>query len=215
MITATGLVVAGFFAYFKFVKGRTFHPRCLMNMDCELVELAKGRMLRVSVTLRNDSQIALLFPSEASQVLAIGEMDRSMWRQSCATGRPVPWEDTKPIIWGLDAPEGQILYPREEKKKKSWRPWRTRSWLRQYVSGDKLEPGEQWARSTLVPVRSGSVAFLLRAEVGACRHFAARHAVRHKFYCVKACEKGTPPVTWWREIFVFPGVHKKWSRVHH
>ena len=71
IITATGVIIAGSFAYFKFVKGRIFHARCFIDMDCQLVELVKGRMLQVSVTLRNESQIALLFLSEASQILII------------------------------------------------------------------------------------------------------------------------------------------------
>jgi hypothetical protein len=208
IITATGVIIAGSFAYFKFVKGRIFHARTFIDMDCQFVELAKDRMLRVSVTLRNESQIALLFLSEASQVLIIGEADRTIWRQACERRQPVRWEDTEPILWSLDAPEGQILRPPRQVQKRSW--WRrlTRGWLLRYLSGEKVEPGEQWTRSTLVPVASGSVAFLLRAEVSACKHVAARHVVRHMLYCRKASKKGSPPLTWWREVYVFPGVHK-------
>jgi hypothetical protein len=213
IITATGVLVAGGFAYFKFVKGRTFHPRCFIDMDCQPVEAAEGRMLRVSVTLRNDGQTALLFLTEAQKVLTIGEMDRTLWRETCESRAPVQWEDVEPILWGLDVSEGQLLGPPKETQKQAWWRWLTRGWLLQYLAGDKLEPGEQWARSTLVPVASGSVAFLLRVEVSACRHVAARHAARHVFYCRRACKKGTPPITWEREVHVLPGVRKKWSLV--
>ena len=99
MIAAIGVVFAGAFAYFKFVKGRIFHPRCSIDMDCQLVELAEGPMLRVSITLRNDGQIALLFLSEAQQTLVIGEANSAAWRLACKARQSVRWEDTQPILW--------------------------------------------------------------------------------------------------------------------
>lgn len=208
IITATGVLIAGAFANFKFIKGRIFHPRCLIDMDCQLVELEKARMLRVSISLRNESQIALLFLSEARQTLVIGAANTAAWRRAYKKQQPVRWEDTEPILWGLDVAEGEILTPpRQAPDSSRWR-WLTRGWLLQYLSGEKLEPGEQWVRSALVPVAPDSVAFLLRAEVGACRHVALRHVPRHRSYCRKACEAGTPPLTWWREIYVLPGAHQ-------
>lgn len=171
-------------------------------MSCQPIELAGTLALRVSVIVRNDSQVALLFLSDVPQKLLVGQADITAWRRARERGQPVRWEDIEPIRWGLNVPEGEILDPPQGTAHRPW--WRrrpSRGWLLDHLSGEKLEPGEQWARSALIPVPTDNVAYLLRAEICACRHVAVRHILWHRVYCSNNEE---PRLTWSREIYAFP-----------
>lgn len=213
MITAVGIIIAGIFAYFKLVKGRTLHPRFLIDIDPRLVEAGEGRALRISVTARNEGQTALLVLSDVQQQLLVSQADNRIWRQACECGQPVRWEESEfPLIeWNLAYPEREALdrlldelkeAQAEEEHDTPW--WRqlNRAELLKQLDGDKLEPGEQWARSTLVPVESDSVAYLVCVQVKACRHVAVRHVIRHRRRC---CDTKSSHLTWQREIYVLPG----------
>jgi hypothetical protein len=202
IVTAIGVLVAGGFAYFKFAKGRTLRPRCSIDISPHLTSVDGSRALLLSIAVKNEGQVALLFPSDVPQRLLIGQADRSLWTQAHAKGQPVRWEDSKlpAVHWSLAVPEGEVLDPAEISHPPRWR-WVRRSWLLQLLDGDKLEPGEQWMRSTLVPVAEDSVAYLLRVWVRACRHVAIWHTTWHRLHC---CRGKTPPLSWWREVYVLP-----------
>lgn len=200
MITAIGVVIAGLFAYFKFVKGRTFYPRCSIDMRSEIVGLADSLALRVSIIARNESQVALLFSSDARQKLVIGQADAALWRQACEKRQRVRWERIEPMVRPLNFPEGELLDLLDEPDRPWWQ-WRPSQHWMSYLRGDKLEPGEQWARTRLIPMPRDKVAYLLRAEISACRHVALRHVIWHRLYCSNGAESRW---TWSREICVLP-----------
>jgi hypothetical protein len=89
IITAVGVIIAGGFAYFKFIKGRTFRPRCSIDIDPELITIGESRALQVSVTVRNEGLVALLFPSNIPQRLFVGQADSAIWKRACERSRRV------------------------------------------------------------------------------------------------------------------------------
>jgi hypothetical protein len=205
IITALGVIIAGIFAFFKFSKGRTFHPKCSIQIDPQLIEIGESRALHVSVTVRNDGLTALLFPDETDQLLLVGQADGTIWRQACERQWPVVWEESAipKIEYSLAVPDGNSLELATMGKSQDpprWR-WLSRAWLLHYLSGETLEPGEQWVRSTLVPVSSKGVAYLLRARVSACRHVGIRHVLRHRHRC---CQNDSPSIFWLRDVFLLP-----------
>lgn len=263
IITATGLIVAGSFAYFKYVKGRTLHPRCSVDIEPYVMEVGETRALRVSVILRNEGHIALLIPSNVEQRLLVNQADGAEWEHACTRRQIVRWNRSaiEPIELSLAVPEGDYLWqladlkkaereaagrpggalsPQKdpEEEKPPW--WRrlARSSLLQVLAGTKLEPGEQWARSVLVPVSPDSVAYLLCTQINACRHVALRHVLSHKHRCcpqqdqdnqggqgnqggqdsqggqgkkVGQGKKSSNPsgLTWEREVYFLPGENDK------
>ena len=222
MITAAGVLIAGAFAYFKFIKGRTLHPRCSIAIDSQLVTIRGSRGLRVSVTARNEGQVALLVLYNAPQRLLISQADSTVWKQACERRQAVQWEESEIQLTkcGLAISEGELLDPPDEVQEPQdppWWRWLSRRWLLQLLDGDKLEPGEQWARSALVPVEPDSVAYLLRTEVSACRHVALRHVISHRLRCCNTKDEEDEEdeedkkdkkdskssyLTWSREVYV-------------
>jgi hypothetical protein len=205
IITAIGVMIAGSFAYFKFVKGRTFYPRGTTGIDCKLVRLNKANILQVTISLRNDSQIAILFPELVPQILVIGEASDAILEQACDQHRAVEWENTRQTTRYLNVPDGAILSPIVPTVNPPWWWWLTRAWYLGYLRGEKLEPGEQWARTTLVPVAPDSVAFLLHTELNACRHVAVRHVISHKRRC---CRDNSTDLNFWQDFCVLTGRDK-------
>ena len=212
MVTAAGVVIGGIFAYFKFSKGRTFRARISLRIDPKLTEIGGSPALQVSVTVRNEGLIALLFPSDLAQRLYIGQADSAIWNRACGRQRQVRWENSSIQMrrYNLAVHEGDCLKPPTIGKAQNppephnpefsttrggRNPWwqrLSRGQLLQDLSGDILEPGEEWIRCTLVPVSSEGVAYLLRAEISACRHVAVRHVRSHRRHCLKNKEVGQP-----------------------
>lgn len=205
IITAVGVIIAGVFAFFKFSKGRTFHPKCTIQINPKLIDVEGTRALHVSVTVRNDGLVALLFPDDIDQLLFVGQADSIIWREACENQWPVVWEKSAipKIEYDLAVPDGNSLElaTREEGRDPPWWRWLSRAWLLHYLSGETLEPGEQWVRSTLVPISSESVAYLLRARISACRHVGIRHVMRHRRRC---CGKHSPSIIWLRDAYLWP-----------
>jgi hypothetical protein len=156
----------------------------------------ENRALQISVTVRNESQIALFFPYRNNpQPLRIGQANAVMWKQACKRRSTIFWEKGIPqqIEVSLAIPEGVVLDPSTGGTGSENDP---------DLLGDRLEPGEQWARSALVPVARDCVAYLLLVKVGACRHVAPRQAAAHKRNCCG--ESQSPNLGWRREIYVLP-----------
>jgi hypothetical protein len=53
LVQAAAIVVGGIWAYFKFVRGRTFAPRCEIDLQTTLVTNGAQHALRVEASLRN------------------------------------------------------------------------------------------------------------------------------------------------------------------
>ncbi len=210
IITATGVIIAGGFAYFKFIKGRTFRPRCSLDIGAQLTKIGESRALQVSITVRNEGLVALLFPSNIPQRLFVGQADSAMWKQASDRQRRVVWERSSipKGRYNLAVPEGNILElptmkENQETIKQNPPWWRrlSRRWMLRELRGDKLEPGELWVRTILIPVSSDSVAYLVRARVSACRHLGVRHVIWHRRRCLKTKTAG---MTWLRDIYLLP-----------
>jgi hypothetical protein len=168
-------------------------------MKCKLKELAGARGLWVSVILRNEGNVPLLLPYDREQLLYVSQANAALWWKACETGHPVYWEAStiKLIKYALTLPEGQVIDTPMTVK-----PRLTIS-QHSYLSGYRLQPGEQWERSTLIPVSPDSVAYLLRVQISACRHVALWHVVWHRLYCIVR----PPRFTWFRESHVFAEEH--------
>ena len=207
MITAAGVIFAGLFAFFKFSKGRTFRPRCSIHIEPKLIEIGGSRAIEVSVTVRNDGLVALLFPSDTPQRLLVGQADAAIWKKARDRQWPVVWEKSSipRIRYSLAVPDGNSLeIPKSGTTQTPPPPWwgrLNRRWLLRHLRGDTLEPGEEWARSALVPVSSEGVAYLLRARVSACRHVGVRHVMSHRRRC---CRKKSPGIIWTRDVYLLP-----------
>ena len=206
MVTAAAVLVGGTIAYFNFLRNR-LSPRCLIDMNCELRELAGARGLWVSVIFQNVGTTPVLISSDFPQVLQVSQANAALWWLACERGRPVYWEEStiKPIQWELSVPEGAIFEALEIHDNSTTRkPRRTISWYGG-PSGAVLEPGDQWERSPLIPVAPNSVAYLLRVQISACRHVASWHVGWHRRYCLRTPSRRR---TWWREIHVFREEHR-------
>ena len=159
----------------------------------------------VTIKAQNEGQVALRFLPTAPQRLLVSQADNAIWRDACDLGGPISWESSSlPLARaGLAAPEGELLDPPEGTKDLidlTWRQrWLTRRGLLLLLDGEKLEPGEQWARSALLKVERDSLIYLLRAEISACKHVALRHLIWHLWRC-----RGTKSSykTWSREIYI-------------
>lgn len=204
IITAVGVIVAGAFTYFKFIKGRTFRPKCSIDIRPQLVTVGGAPEVRVLTAVRNEGHIALLFPPAFPQQLLLGQADSAICERSCKHSQPIRWEDCKvPVIkWPLAVPDGIALdHSRERRRPRPWWQRPTRHSMLGLLVGERLEPGEQWLRSVLIPLSPNILAYLLRVEVNACRHVAARHIIWHHLFC---CRTGSARLNWSNEIYVLP-----------
>lgn len=53
VVTALALIVGGIWAYYKFIKGRIYRPRLEITIDPEWRTLEEGRVLEVTVAVKN------------------------------------------------------------------------------------------------------------------------------------------------------------------
>jgi len=203
MVTAAAVIVGGTLAYFNFLKGRT-HPRCSIDMNCKLKELAGAPGLWVSVIVQNEGNAPLLIPYDVEQLLYVSQANAALWWLACERGHQIHWEEStiKPIRFALSIPEGEVLRALEAPDTSATRKPRLTISKYRYLFGERLEPGEQWERSTLIPVSPDSVAYLLRVRIIACRHVAPWHVVWHRLYC------RPPRYSWIRDIHIFTEEHR-------
>jgi hypothetical protein len=62
LITAAAVIIGGIWAYFKFVKGRTFRPRLEVNMSGQWVNVDEKQLLQARIRVKNigASKVTLL-----------------------------------------------------------------------------------------------------------------------------------------------------------
>jgi hypothetical protein len=150
IVTALAVVFGGAWAYFKFVRGRTFKTRLSVDIVGEWRSIDEGQFLQVRVTVKNIGEtdfhlnrdgtgVRVSFPSqEQQQQERIYEGDAVDWESIC------DWPDS-----GEDQPEG--------------RP--TRRCLSILAEHEWIEPGETVSDDLLIHLVREPTICLLEASV--------------------------------------------------
>jgi hypothetical protein len=110
--TAIGIAVGGTWAYYKFLKGQTFHPVCELGLVASLVTVSHGCGMRVDVTIKNVGLSPLLLPDKRQ--LSITAIDPPIWQDARSHDGIVLWsaglKHTQDMLegesWKLQPKEG-------------------------------------------------------------------------------------------------------------
>ena len=77
IVQIAAVVVAGIWAYYKFVRGRTFARRAELEVAASLLETDDARAVRIRPTLRNTGAAKIQLRAKIAYVYAVG---REGWR---------------------------------------------------------------------------------------------------------------------------------------
>ncbi len=141
LVQSVAILIGGMWAYGKFVRGRTYHPRCTLSLEVAYRPVNESAAFRVDVTVLNSSLSAIVLPADLVQRLTIRAVDKYGWAEAVQSKTDPLWDD-------LD--EEAITVEMLSNSARSFGDWR-------------LEPAEPWHRSFLVPVPASGEAF--QAEV--------------------------------------------------
>jgi hypothetical protein len=92
IVQAAAIVVGGIWAYWKFVRGRTFHRRAELDVDASLIVAEPPRVVRARLTMENTGASDIPFRAKVVRVFAFapGETDpktrEKNWRLIGTTG---------------------------------------------------------------------------------------------------------------------------------
>jgi hypothetical protein len=136
---ALAVVVAGGFAYFKFIRGRTFRPRTTIELAGHLVAVGDGLAAHVSVSIQNAGASRLVLSGDHVQLLEVHGADAYVWNDAVASNDGV-------VLWSEGSERLVDLLSFEGRK----------------VGGWPLEPGEHFFRELLVPLRFAEHAYRIR-----------------------------------------------------
>lgn len=232
IITAAGIIIGGAFAYFKLVKGRAFRPRAEIVTKPRIVSLNGDLGLHIPIRLQNSGQVSLLFSPRAPQQVYLSQIKADTWNKACRDMKLVPWEKyAAENPFGIALPEGRGFdqaYKREklsdlpadnesadsvdnesaESKKLAERL--AEAWGLNELNGcEKIAPGESWIREILIPIKSDTVACLVRVSTHPCTHVARWRAPVHKRRCCQASEEeddnaelNSRGLRFWKDVFV-------------
>ena len=131
VLRTLALLVAGWFGYVRFLRGRTFHSALDPVLTAELLEIGSGKALRVTAQIENTGSFRMDFPDDCSQELILSCADAPVWVDGVANGE---------VLWTEGATRFVDLLVEEAQ-----RPERVES----------LEPGQTVVRDRLVPVPEG------------------------------------------------------------
>jgi hypothetical protein len=97
LVQIVAIVVGGGWAYYKFIRGRTFKPRAEIDLDASLVEADGHRALSVTVAFRNVGLIYIPFipppPTEPIRMVSIWTAVASQ-----EVGAGLVWEASSPPL---------------------------------------------------------------------------------------------------------------------
>jgi hypothetical protein len=174
--TAVLALVGGIFAYFKFVRGRIFHPRCWVDLKSTTVRIDGKQALHVEAHIRNDGQSALRLDAEFSQRLDVFIADGPVWKDAASSDGAVLWHAGGPPHRSLDIlfDAGLITYAVPRFRDPALAAYADPAPL-DFI----LEPGEEAKRCLLVPV-SQAYAYLCQLTIQACPHVGWANATRHR-----------------------------------
>jgi len=196
LVTALIAVVGGVFAYFKFVRGRIFEPRCLLSLTSSAHRVDGAWALQVDIVIKNDGESALLLDPKYSQKLDIFVADRAVWDDAVSSGDGVLlWYDGAAPARSLEIiPDSGLLTYAIPVYKNSPTP------AFEAPYGASLEAGEELRRSVLVPVEP-AWGYLLQLTVQACSHVGRWSKMSHK-----QCMEGKQvPWRWQARAILCPG----------
>jgi hypothetical protein len=172
-ITAAVAVIAGAFAYAKFLRGRIFQPAVLLTLAACEVQAWEQSALRVDITVKNSGLTALCLDEIYSQRVDVFLASEATWK-AAATSQDgiVFWHD------GGD-PHRSIDFIFEAGIKSYAVPRYRESQFAQLSDGlppsdfqppdYRLAAGEETTRSLLVPV-DAAPAYLVLVTFRACPH---------------------------------------------
>jgi hypothetical protein len=136
IVQAGALIIGGGWAYAKFVRGRTFYPRCSMKLDVAYRPVGFSPAFRIDIEVRNSGQGAVVLASDLVQRLIVTGIDETIWQDAITHKTDPIWsEGEQPVVVDILLEEG-------------------------FPVGDwSLEPNEALTRSVLVPVEKSHCAF--------------------------------------------------------
>jgi hypothetical protein len=143
VVQAVAIVFAGVFAYYKFLRGRTFAYRAEPTASAELVQVGGGDALRVRAILRNTGpskipmrlkrlRVFALDPSTPAEVVwervtTVDVFAEHHWVESQETIADEVLVSLQPMA-GAGAPQAYrielVMFSRP--RRRLWTPWRTR-----------------------------------------------------------------------------------------
>lgn len=111
-LQAVAIVVGGFFAYYKFVKGRTFHRRAELSVDAELIHGSEPKAVRAHVELEDTGASDIPLRLKTLGVSAYeGQEDQfgnPVWRE---IAKYVPLFTAHTLIESQETIEEDVLIP--------------------------------------------------------------------------------------------------------
>lgn len=152
------VLVAGGFAYIRFVRGRVHHPDLSVVLKPTLAHLESSPALSLQLVLKNVGTLRLFVDPRRVQRVAVHGVDAAMWQDGQAHG-DVLWSE------GLIA---EIDLMTEEGYK---------------LKGFDLEPGETSEQSLLIPLGTSSqLAYRVSAFVEACPYRLLGQRSKHRLW---------------------------------
>jgi hypothetical protein len=112
--TVLGIAAGGTWAYYKFLKGQTFHAHCLVSLEPCLVTVGGCPALQVDVSIKNAGLTPILLPNDSKRELSITAIDQLIWEDARDNDGIVLWDEglkhTQKILgpetWKLQSQEG-------------------------------------------------------------------------------------------------------------
>jgi hypothetical protein len=128
IITATGVVIAGVWAYLRFARGRILHASCQLGLSAKKLAMLDGtEALKITAIIENAGGLRLLFPRSSNQIITVFRVDKAMWEDAVQYGE---------VLWSEGRCHQTDMLTVEGKKPEM----------------KTLEPGEQLRRCMLIPI---------------------------------------------------------------
>ncbi|HXN92091.1 MAG TPA: hypothetical protein VN906_11470 [Candidatus Sulfotelmatobacter sp.] len=164
VVQALAVVLAGAWAYFKFIRGRTFARRAELDVDATVETAADRHVIRLKVTFRNTGLSKIPFKAKR-KIASLSATSTSHF----APGANLTWQDVMitPIFEADEFVEAQetiqdeVLLPLDEKGgpwlafRLEVEVWAEPRW--------KRNAGTRWIATAVLPVQSS-------AQTGGGRH---------------------------------------------
>jgi hypothetical protein len=166
-VTAAVAVIAGAFAYAKFLRGRTFRPVPLLTLAACEVQVWRQPALRVDVSVKNIGVTALRMDKDYSQRVDVFLADEATWEAAAISqDTPVLWHKAgdphRSVDFFLEAGLLSYKVPRYRKNQHA-------DQSDQLPDDYRLAAGQETTRSLLVPV-DPAPAYLVLVTFQACPH---------------------------------------------
>jgi hypothetical protein len=128
IIAATGLIIAGSWAYVRFARGRILHPACDLILEAKELQMPDNtQALKVMATIKNVGGVRLVFPLSSNQTITVFRAD--------------------PIIWKIAFEYGEVLWSEGVCHECDMLTWEGAK-----KADVSLEPGERLERFMLIPI---------------------------------------------------------------